>query len=86
MSSLPEGIEVGPGRVSVTFSPGDPTLGAKKLHELLLAMLNGWVYFARLAGDQGPTSSQVAIDSLSAQLEQLKQQGVNWSARRFCTS
>jgi hypothetical protein len=29
MSSLPEGIEVGPGRVSVTFSSGDPTLGAK---------------------------------------------------------
>jgi hypothetical protein len=77
MSSLPEGIEVGPGRVSVTFSPGDPTLGAKKLHELSLAMLNDWVSFARLVGDQSPTSSHAAIDSLSAQLEQLKQQGLD---------
>ena len=77
MSSLPEGIEVGPGRVSVTFSPRDPTLGAKKLHELSLAMLNDWVSFARLVGDQSPTSSGTAIDSLSAQLEQLKQQGVD---------
>jgi hypothetical protein len=77
MSSLPEGIEVGPGRVSVSFSSDDPVSGARKLHELALAMLNDWVSFARLVGDQSPTSSHAAIDSLSAQLEQLKQQGVD---------
>jgi hypothetical protein len=29
MNSLPDGISVGLGHVSVTFPPGDPTLGAK---------------------------------------------------------
>ena len=51
----------------MTFPPDDPTLGAKKLHELS---------FAGMVGDQGPIS-RAEIDSLTAQLEHLKQQGVD---------
>jgi hypothetical protein len=77
MSSLPEGVRVGPGLVSVSFPPEDPILGAKKLHQLSLAMLNDWESFAQLAGDDGPISSHAEIESLSTRLEQLKQQGVD---------
>jgi hypothetical protein len=77
MSSLPEGVEVGPGRVSVSFSPEDPLSGAQKLHELALAMLNDWESFSQMVRDHGAISAHVEIESLSALLEQLKQQGVD---------
>jgi hypothetical protein len=76
MSSLPEDIEVGPGRVSVTFPADDPILGAKKLHELSLAMLNDWSGFIRMAGIFDPSRPDRAIDRLSEELEALKRQGV----------
>jgi hypothetical protein len=76
MSSLPEGIEVGPGRVSVSFSPDDPLSGARKLHELSLAMLNDWSGFIRTVGISDPSRPDRAIDLLSEELEALKRQGV----------
>ncbi len=77
MSSLPEGIEVGPGRVSVSFAPEDPLSGARMLHELSLAMLNDWEGFRRRVGSVDQTSSDAAIDLLTAELEALKQHGVD---------
>jgi len=76
MSSLSEGIEIGPGRVSVIFPADDPILGAKMLHELSLAMLNDWSGFMRMAGFFDPSRSDRAIDLLSEELEALKRQGV----------
>jgi hypothetical protein len=76
MTSLPEGVSVGPGLVSVTFSPEDPLLGVKKLHELSLALLNDWSGFLRMAGDSGSGSPERAIDLLAEELETLKRQGV----------
>ena len=69
-------LEVGPGRVSATFLPGDPTLGAKELHKLSLAMLNDWNGFVRMAGIFDPSWPDRAIDPLSEELEALKRQGV----------
>ena len=77
MSSLPEGIEVGPGRVAVSFAPEDPLVGARMLHELSLAMLNDWEGFRRRVGSVDQTSSDAAIDLLTAELEALKQHGVD---------
>jgi hypothetical protein len=76
ISSLPEGIEVGTGRVSVSFSPEDPLSGARKLHELSLAMLNDWSGFIRMVGISDPSRPDRAIDLLSEELEALKRQGV----------
>jgi hypothetical protein len=76
MSSLPEGIEVGPGRVSVSFSPEDPLAGARKLHELSLAMLNDWEGFRRRAGSVDHASTDLAIELLTTELEAAKQHGV----------
>ena len=77
MSSLPEGIEVGPGRVAVSFAPEDPLVGARMLHELSLAMLNDWEGFRRRVGGVDHASSGAAIDLLTAELEALKQHGLD---------
>jgi hypothetical protein len=77
MSSLPESIEIGPGRVAVNFAPEDPLSGARMLHELSLAMLNDWEGFRRRVGSIDDASSGAAIDLLTAELEALKQHGVD---------
>ena len=76
MTSLPEGVEVGPGQVLVNFPPEDPILGVKKLHELSLALLNDWRGFLRMAGAPDASTPDREIDLLSEELEALKQQGV----------
>lgn len=76
MKSLPEGIQVSPGLVSILFSPEDPVEGARKLHTLSLAMLNDWDGFRRLAGD---TTAEDEIGALTRELEAMKLQGVESS-------
>jgi hypothetical protein len=49
----------------VTFPPGDPVLGVKNLHELLLALLNDWSGFIGMAGVSDSSSPDREIDLLS---------------------
>ncbi len=79
MNSLPEGISIRPGEISVIFPPDDPTLGAKRLHELALAMLNDWEGFRRKAGSAERFPVGVEIDFLTAELEELKRRGESGS-------
>jgi len=76
ITTLPEGVQIGPGQVSVTFPPEDPILGVKKLHELSLALLNDWSGFIRMAGVSDSSNPDREIDLLSEELEALKRQGV----------
>jgi hypothetical protein len=55
-------------RISVPPRTRRSYFGAKKIHEFS---------FVGIVGDQDSISSRAEIDALSAQLEQLKQQGVD---------
>jgi hypothetical protein len=66
VSTLPENVRLGPGKIEIDFSAGHPAEAAVKLYALGMALLNDWPGFVAATA---PQSSSSGLSQKAQQVE-----------------